>query len=527
MVAVAVVAPLAGVLLSLLTPTTDVWRVLWETRLVEMVVSTFVLMVGVVAGTLVIGGGLAWLTAIHRFPASRMLSWLLVLPLAMPAYVLGFVAIGLLDAPGPLQSVLRGLTGAEGSLFNPRSMGMAIVVFTLALYPYVYLQARAALGEQSATPYHAARTLGLSPAAAARRVLLPLARPALAAGAALVAMETLTDFATVQYFNVTTVSVGVEQVWYGMFERAAAAELATTVLVIAAVVILGERRLRGRARYEQRGQGRGIEPIRLRGARGWSATVGCATILALAFVIPALQLVVWTSQASLFGPDGIDGRYLTYLGNSAMLAVLTAIVCVVVGLVLVNAVRLSGDRTTPRLVAVANLGYAIPGPVLAIGVLLLLAGVDATLQSMGVPTSGRLATGSLLAVAYAYTVRFLPLASSTLDAGLQRVPRTTTMSGFTLGAAPRRVAARIHVPQLRTGIGIAVVLIAVDALKELPIVLLLRPFGFETLSLWVYRSAAEARWELAGLPALTIVALACIPVVTLFRLQIQPSGPQR
>ncbi|HKJ54496.1 MAG TPA: hypothetical protein VJ978_00785, partial [Nitriliruptoraceae bacterium] len=346
-------------------------------------------------------------------------------------------------------------------------------------------------------------------------------------GAALVAMETLTDFATVQYFNVTTISVGVEQVWHGMFERAAAAELASIVLVMAAVVIVGERRLRGRARYEQRGRGGGIEPISLTGARGWAATAACGIVLMLAFAIPGLQLVAWSSQSSLFGPGGIDGRYLSYLGNSAMLAVLTAVACAIVGLVLVNAVRLSGDRTTPRLVGVANIGYAVPGPVLAIGTLLLLAGLDATLQSLGVPTSGRLATGSLLAVAYAYTVRFLPLASNTLDAGLQRVPRTTTMSGFTLGAAPRRVAARIHVPQLRTGVGIALVLVAVDALKELPIVLLLRPFGFETLSLWVYRSAAEARWELAGLPALTIVALACIPVVTLFRLQIRPPGDRR
>lgn len=520
-VAALVVLPVGGVVLSLLTPTTDVWRLLWETRLLAMLASTLVLLLGVVAGTLLLGGGLAWLTGLYRFPGHGVLSWLLVLPLAMPAYVLGFVAVGLLDAPGPLQQTLRALTGASGALFNPRSLVTAVVVFSLALYPYVYLLARAALADQSPRPYEVARTLGLGPTAAARRVLLPLARPALAAGAALVAMETLTDFATVQYFNVETISVGVERVWHGMYERAAAAELASTVLLLAALVIGGERLLRGRARYEQHGWGGGLEPIRLRGRRAALATGACTSVLALAFVVPTLQLGLW-SAAAVRGPGGgLDGRYATYLGNSALLAALTAAVCVVAGLVLVNATRLSADRLTPRLTTVANIGYALPGPVVAIGTLLLLAGVDRALGGVGLGTGGMLVTGSLFAVVYAYGVRFLALASNSLDAGLQRVSWASTMSGLTLGARPRRVARRVHLPQLRSGIGIALVLVAIDALKELPIVLLLRPFGFETLSLWVFRSAAEARWELAGPPALTIVALAALPVVTLFRAQIK------
>lgn len=518
-VAALVVAPLAGVLASLLDPSTEVWRLLWETRLVEMVASTFVLMLGVVLGTVLLGGGLAWLTGVHDFPGRRVLSWLLVLPLAMPAYVLGFVAIGLLDAPGPLQSAVRTLTGAQGALFNPRSMVTAVVVFVLALYPYVYLLARAAILDQSPTPYLAARTLGLGPTAAARRVLLPLARPALAAGAAIVAMETLTDFATVQYFNVTTISVGVEQVWHGMYDRGAAAELASTVLVLAALVIGGERLLRGRARYDQRGGGHGIPPIRLRGRARWLATAACLAVLAVAFVVPVVQLGLWSLDAESLG---LGRQFVGHMANSALLAGVTAALCVVVGLVVVNATRLSRDWFTPRLAAVANLGYAMPGPVLAIGTLLLLVGVDAALGAVGIEAGSALVTGSVGAVVFAYVVRFLALSSNSLDASLERVSPTTTMSALTLGARPLRVARRIHVPQLRSGIGIALVLVAVDALKELPIVLLLRPFGFETLSLWVYRSAAEARWELAGLPALAIVAMACIPVVTLFRLQLQP-----
>ncbi|MEX2487742.1 MAG: ABC transporter permease subunit, partial [Nitriliruptoraceae bacterium] len=244
-IAAIVIAPVAGVASSVFQPTREVWALLWETQLVDMFTATIVLMVGVVVGTIVIGGGLAWLTAIYRFPGHGALSWLLVLPLAVPAYVLGFVAIGLLDAPGPLQQTIRAMAGDDAVAFDPRTMGMAIAVFTLALYPYVYLLVRATLADQSPTPYHVARTLGLSPAAAARRVLLPLARPAFAAGAALVAMETLTDFATVQYFNVETVSVGVERVWHGMYERQAAAELAFSVLALAILIIAAERLLRG------------------------------------------------------------------------------------------------------------------------------------------------------------------------------------------------------------------------------------------------------------------------------------------
>ncbi|MFW6091250.1 MAG: ABC transporter permease [Actinomycetota bacterium] len=518
-VAVLVVLPVALVAASVLTPSTDVWGFLWRTSLPEMLVSTLLLLAGVVLGTLVLGSGLAWLVATYRFPGRSAFSWLLVLPLAVPAYVLGFVYVWLLDTPGPVQTGLRGLFGDDVWFPEVRSMAMVIVVLTLALYPYVYLLARAALAEQAAATHDAARTLGQGPLRVARRVLLPMARPSLAAGGALVAMETLTDYATVQYFNVETVSVGIYRVWNGMYDRAAATELASLVLVFAITIIVVERALRGRARYHQQGGGaRGREPVRLRGWRAWTATGVCAAVVGVTFVIPAAQLLNWSSIVTLRSPDGQwDARYLEYATNSLLIAGAAALACLLLAAVVVNANRFGGDRLTAGLARLTTVGYAMPGPVVAVGVLVLFAALDAGLDLVGASWGGLLVTGSIVGLIYAYVVRFLAVSYNSLDASLEKVTPSMTASALTLGASPLRVVGRVHLPLIRSGIGVALVLVAIDALKELPIVLLLRPFGFETLAVWVYRLASESRWELAGLPALTIVAVATIPVAVLIR----------
>lgn len=512
-VAVAVVLPVGLVAVSLLTPSTDVWRFLWDTGLAGTLVTTVVLLVAVVACTLVLGAGLAWLVGRYRFPGQRWFSWLLVLPLAVPAYVLGFVYVGLLDVPGPVQGGLRAVLGDDAWFPDVRSLPMAVVVLSLAFYPYVYLLARAALSEQAAGTYEAARVLGAGPVRAAWRVVLPMARPSLAAGAALVAMETLTDFATVQYFNVETVSVSVYRVWNGMYDRVAATELASLVLVFAVVVIALERVARGRARYHQQGGGaRSVEPVRLHGPRAWAATGVCAAVVGVTFVVPVVQLVVWATS----GLD-LDPRYLGYLGNSLVVAGATAACCAAVAVLVASATRLGGGRSTRRLARLATVGYAVPGPVVAIGVLAMLAGADAVLDALGLPGGGILVTGTLVGLLYAYVVRFLALGWTSVDASLEKVSPSMTAAALTLGAAPRRVVRRVHLPLVRSGVGVALVLVAVDALKELPIVLILRPFGFETLAVWVYQLASESRWEMAALPALTIVAVALVPVVLLFR----------
>jgi len=494
-----------------------------------MLVTTVGLMVCVVVSALVLGTGLAWLVGRYRFPGQRWFSWLLVLPLAVPAYVLGFVYLGWLDAPGPVQQALRRWFGDDVWFPDVRSFPMAVAVLALASYPYVYLLARAALSEQTAATYEAARVLGHGPLRAAVRVVLPMARPSLAAGAALVAMETLTDFATVQYFNVQTVSVAVYQVWNGMYDRVAATELASLVLLFAVAVIGLERAARGRSRFHQQtGGGRTVEPVALTGARAWWATAVCTLVVVIAFAGPVLQLAAWTwAAAADDARQLVDSRYVGYLLNSLFIAGVVAVLCAGVAVLLASATRFGdeGSHAMRWLARLATVGYAVPGPVVAIGVLGMLAAADTVLDALGSGLGGVLVTGTVAGLVYAYAVRFLALGYNSVDASLEKVSPSLTAAALTLGARPRGVVRRVHLPLVRSGVGVALVLVAVDALKELPIVLLLRPFGFETLAIWVYQLASESRWEPAGLPALTIVAVAVVPVVLLFRRTLQlPSG---
>ncbi|OUM44963.1 ABC transporter permease [Arthrobacter sedimenti] len=487
--------------------------------IVAMVLTTLALMVGVAAGTLLVGGGLAWLVTAYRFPLRNVLVWLLVLPLAVPAYILGFVFLSVFDVSGPVQSALRAVLGPDVWVPEVRSLPAAVLVMSLSLYPYVYLLVRAALIEQSAGTYDAARTLGAGRGRTLRRVLLPLARPSLAAGLSLVMMETLTDFATVQYFNVQTVSVGVYLVWKGTFDFHAATQLAVLVLLFAVAVLTGERALRGRARYHQQGgRGQGLQPERLRGARGWAATALCIAALAAGFLIPVLQLLVWAVGEA--GKSGVltDPRFGEYLVSTLLVASVTAVACVVLSVAVGHAVRISGGRIAASAAQLTTFGYAVPGAVVGIGVLIAFAAVDTALERAGVPGgTGILVTGSVLGILYAYVIRFLAPAYQAVDASLAKIPPTVTFAALSLGAAPRRILARVHAPLARPGVAVALMLVMIDAVKELPIVLLLRPFGFTTASVWVYELARENFWEKASLPALVIVTAAILPVVVLVR----------
>jgi iron(III) transport system permease protein len=510
------VVPVVAVVVASLPPTGSVWTQLWSTVLPDMLASTLALMLGVAAGTLLLGAGLAWLVSAYRFPGSTLFSWLLVLPLAMPGYILGFVFLAILDYPGPVQSGLRAAFGRDAWFPEVRSIPGAVVVLSLTLFPYVYLLARAALREQAPATYDAARTLGAGHARAAARVVLPLARPSLAAGLALVMMETLTDFATVSYFGVQTVSVGVYQVWKGQFDRESATELASLVLLFALLVIAGERVLRGRARYHQSGAtGRGLPQVRLTGFRAWAATGACAAVLAAAFGAPVAQLLWWTATSRL-ADISLDARYAGYLSNSLTVGLTAALACTAAGFLVAHGVRMAGSRFTATAAQLTSVGYAIPGVVIAIGVLIAFAWLDDALEALGVPGgTGLLATGSVLGIVCAYFVRFLALGHQSVDASFSKVSPVMTDSARSLGASPARVMGRVHLPLVRAGIGTALVLVTIDALKELPIVLLLRPFGFDTLSVWTYQLASESRWESAALPALTIVAVAAVPVLAL------------
>lgn len=517
--AVLAIVPVAMLATSILRPRGDVWSQQWSTRLPGELWSTAVLLAGVAIASTVIGAGLAWLTAAYRFPGSRQFGWMLILPLAIPSYILGFLTLSTVGRTGPLQDWWRAQFGSDAWFPDVESMWGAIATFTLVLYPYVYLLTRAALRDQAAGAYFAARTLGAGPTEAARRVVLPLVRPAIAAGAAVVMMETLTDFATVQYFGVDTVSVGVFRIWRGTYDRDAASEIATLVLGFAFLAIGFERLARGRAKYGQSGgAGAGIEPKRLTGGRAAAATALCTFVVAAAFAGPVVRLAVWAvaEQRSDRGTPQTE-EYPSYLWHSLQLVAFTVVVCTVVAVLLANAQRFGSARITRIATRATAAGYAVPGPVVGIGVLLAVVALDGALEAIGLDLPGAVATGSLLVLVYAYAVRFLAPGLSAVESGIGQVPEEMTASARTLGERPFGTMRRVHLPLSRASLLTAAVLVGVDALKELPIVLLLRPFGFDTLPVWVYNLASESRFQQAALPALSIVAVALIPVILLAR----------
>lgn len=484
-----------------------------------MLLTTLALLVAVGVGCAALGTSLAWLVTACDFPGRRLLEVLLVLPLAMPAYVLGFVFLSTFDYPGPVQTAARGLLGDDLAAWPVRSLAGAVVVLVLTLYPYVYLTARAAFTELAPSAWDAARSLGASRRRAFRSVLLPLARPSLAAGLALVMMETLTDFATVQYFGVRTVSVGVYLTWKGSFDLSSAVSVAVLVLLLAIAVLGLERTLRGRARFAQRGgAGRGLERRVLRGRRAAAATLAASTVVTAAFGLPVLRLATWALEAARADGALTDQRFGEHLANSATLAAVVAGACVLVALVMAHAQRLGGGAVVGAASQLTMVGYAVPGAVIGIGVLAVFAAADTLLERLGVDGgTGLLVTGSVLGVVVAYVVRFTGPAYQAVDASFTRVPRSLTASALTLGAGPGRVLGRVHLPLVRSGAAVAATLVLVDAVKELPLVLLLRPFGFTTLSVWVFELASENFWERAALPALLIVALSVVPVALLLR----------
>lgn len=505
-VVVLTVAPIALVGLGAFSPSVDVWSQLWAGPLPEMLTTTFTLLAIVGTGSLVLGTGLAWLTTAYEYPGRRAFTWALMLPLAMPAYILGFVFLAVFDFAGPVQSALREVFGPSSWFPDVRSTLGVGIVMSLSLYPYVYILARSALREQTPATFEAARMLGDTRVSALRRVVLPMARPSLAAGVVLVMMETLTDFATVQYFNVQTVSVGIYQVWRGMFDRETAVELAALVLLIAVLVIGMERVLRGPARFYQAGGPRDIERVPLTGRRAILAVMACGGVLTAAIAIPVFQLVYWLTTSPAVVTD--MSRAFEYLSNSLGMALAAAFGCVFFAMLAAGGARFSGSPLIRRVAHLVTVGYAVPGPVVAIGVL-VMAGWAAGL--VGSSPAG-IVIVSLTGLVYAYVVRFMALGYGSVDASLDKITPSTIDAAHTLGAPPARVLRQIYLPMAGAGAAAGAVLVAIDVLKELPIVLLVRPFGFTTASVWVWELASESRWAAAAIPALLIVLTAMVPI---------------
>lgn len=508
-----VLLPVAMMASEALTPDASVWNHLWENRLPEMISSTLTLLVLVSIGTMVLGVSLAWLVSAYRFPGRAVFRVALVLPLAMPGYILGYIFMTTFSFAGPVQTTLRDWFGADVWFPDVRSIPGAAIVLSLVLYPYVYVLMLTALRETGLRTWQVSRTLGQGRIRGAWRAVLPTARPTLAAGVALVMMEVLTDFATVQYFNVETVPVGIYNVWKGEGDRATATQLAVLVLVFALLVILLERALRGRARFYQAGAKGLLEPVKLQGGQRWLATGGCLAVLSAAFLLPVWRLITWTE----FGGQVTGQRYFEHMGRSLTLAALAAGSCLVVGGLVTAAGRMSRSRATRWAGKSILVGYTLPGTVIALGVLSVFSAAGQV----------RLVSFYVYGVLYAYVVRFVPLTTVTVDASLEKVTPSVVMAARTLGARPGRILRRIHLPMLRSGAAAALLLVFVHTLQELSIVLLLRPFGFDTLSVWVYDLSSNSAWEQTGLPALTIVAVALVPVILMLRAGDTKDGPSK
>jgi iron(III) transport system permease protein len=530
---VAIMAPLAAILSFASADTQGLWPHLRATVLPAYVANTLVLTAGVVIASILLGVGAAWLVALHEFPGRRLFEFALVLPLAMPAYILAYAWTDLLQVTGPVQAALREATGwSLRDYWFPeiRSLGGAVFVLALALSPYVYLVARAAFLGQSASAIEAARTLGLGRLQAFLRIAVPMARPAIAAGATLVAMETLADFGAVKYFDLEVFTTGIYRAWFATGNPAAAAQLASLLLAFVLIAILLEQASRGARRYASVSS-RNLRPIArwpLKGAAAAGAIAACALPVALGFVLPATALVLMAMRAA---PEADLQRLQGLAANTALIALAAA------GLVVAAAMLVSlalGRRDSParRATRVAQLGYATPGVVVAIGLLMVAGTIDEGLRSVlawaGIQPVGLLVSGSFAVLLYACVVRFFAVAHGPLDAAWLQMGARYADPARTLGHRPASIFWRIDLPLLRAPLGAALALVLVDVVKELPATMILRPFNFDTLATEAFRLATTERLDLAAIPALAIAAVGLLPVILLVRgLQAREGGERQ
>lgn len=509
--------PISVLLLSWHSVDTQIWSHLWETQMTRLISNTAILIAGVGIGVTLLGVSLAWLTSLCEFPGRRWLDWALMLPFAIPAYVLAFVFVGLLDFSGPVQTLMREWFGSGISFPRVRSTGGVITVFTLVFYPYVYLLARTAFLAQGKGFMEAARVLGLSPWQAFWRVALPVARPAIGAGIALALMESLADFGAVSVFNFDTFTTAIYKTWYGFFSLSSATQLASLLLLFVAVLLFAEQRARGAIRpSNERPRGKALYV--LRGWKGVLASTWCGLVFLCAFVIPVLQLLAWFWQRGRFD---LDERYAALITHTLYLGLMAAALTVSAALLLAFAKRLTATRRMRALVGFANLGYALPGSVLAVAIMLAFSYLD---KHAVIPVStwlggaGRpILLGSLSALLLTYVIRFMAVAHGPLEGALARIKPSLPEASRSLGVSGIGLFRRVYLPLLLPGSLSAALLVFVDVLKEMPATLLMRPFGWDTLAVRIFEMTSEGEWARASLPALTLVAVGLLPVILLIR----------
>lgn len=513
--------PVLTVAWNVFQPSSDTMAHLASTVLPDYLLNTLVLIAIVGSGVMLLGVSTAWLVTMYRFPGHRLLQWALILPLAMPAYVIAYAYTDFLQFTGPVQSLLRDLFGWQTprDYWFPqiRSVEGAGVMLMLVLYPYVYLLSRAAFLQQSVCALEVGRTLGCNSWRTLLRVGIPLARPAIVAGTVLALMETLADYGTVQYFGVQTFTTGIYRAWFSLYDHTTAAQLSAMLLGIVLVLLLLERWNRGRQRYHHTSSRyRQLARKELRGRRRWLATLACALPVFLGFLLPSTVLLLMALDAGFDIP-----RFLPQAMNTFILGASTAVLAVALAVLVAYGARLQPGRLTTFASRLSSLGYAVPGSVIGVGALIPFAWLDNSLDSwlrdtFGV-SSGLLLTGGIAAMVFAYLVRFLAVSLQAVEAGLSKVRGSMDDAARTLGRGPSGTLVAVHAPLLWSSLLTAGLLVFVDVMKELPATLIMRPFNFDTLAVQAHNYAADERLAAAATPALMIVLVGLIPVLLLSR----------
>lgn len=526
-VAAIALLPVAVLLMTAAQGSEGLWSHIGRHVLPQATWNTLALLLGVGLLVGVIGTSCAWLVSAYDFPGRRVLSWALLLPLAVPTYVVAYAYLDLMHPLGPVQSLIRDLLGYDSPrqfrLPDIRSLAGCIVLLGLVLYPYVYATVRAMFATQAASMLEAARSLGAGPRAVFLRVALPLARPAIAVGMSLALLETLNDIGASQFLGVQTLTVSVYTTWVTRSDLAGAAQIALAMLAIVVLLVVLERYSRRRQRYASTSRSRPLPPVRLTGTKAWAATALVSLPVLLGFAAPFAYLAweTWKRTAT----HGVSTAVLAATWNTFCIAIIATVVTLAAGLVLAWSVRHAqyrgyGVRASSIALRTGSLGYALPGTVLAIGLLTPMAWFDQSVSAVagrfGVD-AGMVLMGSGAALVLAYTLRFLAIAAGGIDAGFGRIPASLDQAAGSLGDSPSRMLHRVHLPLLRPALAGAALLVFVDTMKELPATLLLRPMNFETLATWLYADAARGAYEDGALAALLIVLVGLLPVILLAR----------
>lgn len=514
-VALVASTPLLVAVFSFAFDTGDIWPHLLRYILPEAMLNTLVLVLGVIVVTTILGVSLAWFVATCEFPGRGFFSWALLLPMAMPGYVLGFAFAALFEYTGPVQGAWRDLFGASLPFPALGAAGASILTLGLVLYPYVFLIARHAFATQGVRSLEVAQSCGIRPLHGFFGVSLPMARPWIAAGVSLAVMESLADFGTVQLFNYTTFTTAIYRSWYGLFSLQSALQLSVVLVALVLIALVLEKRFRGESRYTATSgaAGRRIRP----GRAGVAAiTAWCSLVLLIAFVLPAGLILAWSVQSFT---SEFDGRYWQLAANTLTLATVAALLITAVALMLGFAVRNAPTVVNRGLSRIATLGYAIPGTVLAVGFFVPVAWLSGRINDWFFAGSGTVVAlqGGLTVVFLAYLARYLAVAHSSVDSALLRIRPSVEDAARGMGVSGVRLLTKVHIPILRPAIVTALLLVFVDVMKELPITLMTRPFGWDTLAVRVFQLTTEGQWQLAALPALAIVIAGLIPVTILSR----------